>query len=69
LAKGGSGDLLAGMIGALLAQGLAPHQAAAVGVFLHGMAADRTAKRLSRTAMLPSDVLEDLAGIFLEQGR
>jgi hypothetical protein len=33
------------------------------------MAADRTAKRLSRTAMLPSDVLEDLAGIFLEQGR
>jgi len=69
LAKGGSGDLLAGMIGSLLAQGLAPHQAAAVGVFLHGMAADRTAKRLSRTAMLPSDVLEDLAGIFLEQGR
>ncbi|MGI6403728.1 MAG: NAD(P)H-hydrate dehydratase [Oscillospiraceae bacterium] len=69
LAKGGSGDLLAGMIGALLAQGMAPHYAAAVGVFLHGMAADRTAKRLSRTAMLPRDVLEDLAGIFLEQGR
>ena len=69
LAKGGSGDLLAGMIGALLAQGMSPRHAAAVGVFLHGIAADRTAKRLSRTAMLPRDVLEDLAGIFLEQGR
>jgi NAD(P)H-hydrate epimerase len=69
LARGGSGDLLAGMIASLLAQGMTPRAAAACGAFLHGMAADRTAERLSQTAMLPRDVLDDLAGIFAEYGR
>lgn len=40
LASGGTGDVLAGAIGALMAQGYAPDQAACLGVFLHGMAAD-----------------------------
>jgi len=69
LAKGGSGDILTGMIAALLAGGLAPKDAAACAAFLHGMAADRTALRRSQTAMLPSEILDDLAGIFLEYGR
>lgn len=69
LAKGGSGDLLAGMIAALAAQGLDPLYAAAVGAHLHGLAADRTALRLSQYSMLPSDILDDLAGIFVEYGR
>ena len=69
LAKAGSGDLLAGLIGSLLAQGLAPHLAAACGVYLHGAAADRTAKRLSQYGMLPQDILQDLCGIFLEENR
>jgi len=69
LAKGGSGDVLTGIIAALIAQGLDLVDAAACGAFLHGMAADRTAKRRSQTAMLPHEILDDLAGIFLEHGR
>jgi len=69
LAKGGSGDVLAGMIGALLAQGIPPREAAACGVFLHGLAGDRCAARRSQYAMLPHELLEDLAEIFLENGR
>jgi len=69
LAKGGSGDILAGMIAAFLGQGLPPRDAAACGVFLHGMAGDKAAARLSRAAMLPGDILNDLAQIFLEYKR
>ncbi|MCL2857207.1 MAG: NAD(P)H-hydrate dehydratase [Oscillospiraceae bacterium] len=69
LAKGGSGDVLTGMIAALIAQGLSAWDGAGCGAFLHSMAAGRTASRRSQTAMLPSEILEDLAGIFLDQGR
>lgn len=69
LAKAGSGDVLTGMIGAFLAQGVEPSAAAMCGAFLHGLAADRAAKRLSQYAMLPLDLLDDLAGIFLAAGR
>ncbi len=69
LARGGSGDLLAGIIAGLAAQGLEPWQAAVCGVYLHGLAADRCAKRLSMQGMLPSDVLTDLCAIFLENNR
>ncbi|WP_367924851.1 NAD(P)H-hydrate dehydratase [uncultured Ruthenibacterium sp.] len=69
LARGGSGDLLAGIIAGLAAQGLEPWQAAVCGVYLHGLAADRCAKRLSMQGMLPSDILTDLCAIFLENDR
>ncbi|MBQ1237463.1 MAG: NAD(P)H-hydrate dehydratase [Oscillospiraceae bacterium] len=68
LAKGGSGDLLAGMISGLCAQGYSPLKSAVCAVYLHGAAADRCAKRLSMYSMLPSDILEDLARIFAEKG-
>lgn len=64
LARGGSGDVLAGMLAALLAQGLEPTDAAACAVWLHGAAADRCAERLSQTAMLPHDILLDLGGLL-----
>ena len=66
LARGGSGDVLAGMIASLCAQGLEPFDAAVCGVYLHGEAADRCADRLSETGMLPSDILTDLCEIFTE---
>ena len=69
LARGGSGDILAGIIAGLAAQGLAPEDAAAVGVWLHGAAADRCAARLSMQGMLPEEILFDLCAIFLENGR
>ena len=67
LARGGSGDILAGMIAGLAAQGMSAEHAAASGVFLHGLSADRCAVRLSMQGMLPSDILTDLCNIFLEK--
>ena len=69
LARGGSGDVLAGIISSFAAQGIPPYEAAVSGVYLHGLAADRCAVRLSQTGMLPSDILTDLCSIFLENGR
>lgn len=60
MAVGGSGDVLAGVILALLGQGLDPLQAAAAGVWLHGAAGDLSARRIGQYGMLPTDILEDL---------
>jgi NAD(P)H-hydrate epimerase len=68
LAKGGSGDILAGMIASFCAQGLAVEEAAACAVHLHGLAGERAQARLSAYAMLPSELLPDLCEIFVELG-
>lgn len=65
MATGGSGDALAGIIGALAAQGMDPYHAAVCGVYLHGAAGDRAAARLSQHSMLPSDLIDELGGLFL----
>lgn len=69
MAKGGSGDVLAGMVASFLAQGIEPFDAAAGAVYLHGLAGDRCAARLSRCAMLPTDLIGALPELFLELGR
>lgn len=69
LAKGGSGDVLAGMLGALLAQGLAPELAAVCAVHLHGLAGERAAARQSDYGMLPSALPEDIRDILLSYRR
>lgn len=69
MARGGSGDVLAGMIGAFLAQGIAPEKAAMCGVYLHGLAGDRCAAKLSQMGMLPTDMIQELPALFLEFGR
>ncbi len=56
MATGGSGDVLAGLLGALLAQGMAPFAAACLGVHAHGAAGDRLAKRLGEVGLLASDL-------------
>ncbi len=58
LATGGTGDVLAGIIGALLAQGMNPPAAARVGVYLHGMAGDMVRERLGDAGLLASDLCE-----------
>ncbi|MDD3192275.1 MAG: NAD(P)H-hydrate dehydratase [Oscillospiraceae bacterium] len=68
LAKGGSGDLLAGMIAGFCTQGIAPLKSAVCAVYLHGAAADACSARLSQYSMLPSDLLEDLSRIFVAHG-
>lgn len=55
MARGGSGDVLTGIVGALLAQGFAPFDAARLGALIHGAAGDLAAKDLG-IAALPSDL-------------
>ncbi|MGN1131788.1 MAG: NAD(P)H-hydrate dehydratase, partial [Ruminococcus sp.] len=64
MATGGSGDVLAGVIGSLLAQGYSPIEAAACGVFVHGTAGDLAREDLGETSMLPSDVIDYLHKVF-----
>jgi NAD(P)H-hydrate epimerase len=64
MAVGGSGDVLAGMITGLLGQGIAPLEAAAAAVWLHGAAGDRCAEKLGQYAMLPRDLLEELPRVM-----
>ena len=60
MAVGGSGDVLAGGITALLGAGLPPLEAAACGAWLHGAAGDRCAAELGQYGMLPTDMLSAL---------
>lgn len=60
MAKGGSGDVLSGIIASLVAQKVDAFDAACLGVFVHGLAGDLAAEKLSKTAMLPSDIISYL---------
>lgn len=64
MAKGGSGDVLAGIIASLTAQGANPADAAAMGVHIHALVGDLAAQRFSKTAMLPSDIIACLPDIY-----
>ncbi|MGE4001376.1 MAG: NAD(P)H-hydrate dehydratase [Planctomycetaceae bacterium] len=60
LATGGTGDVLTGVIAALLAQGMDPFAAAQLGVHVHGMAGDLAAAQTSRRGLIASDLLAGL---------
>lgn len=60
MSVGGSGDMLAGIITALLGQGIAPLEAAACGAWLHGAAGDICAAEIGQYGMLPTDMLNVL---------
>ncbi len=55
MSKGGSGDLLAGLVGAFLAQSVSPVNAAIMAVYIHGLAGDIAAENYSMIAMTPTD--------------
>jgi ADP-dependent NAD(P)H-hydrate dehydratase / NAD(P)H-hydrate epimerase len=61
LASGGTGDVLAGTIGALLAQGCAPFAAACAGVYLHGAAGEVVRERFGDAGLLASDLPDEIA--------
>lgn len=64
MAKGGSGDVLSGMIASFLAQGFSPEASAVAGVYYHGLAGDRCKEKTSARAMLPTDMIEELKYLF-----
>ena len=66
MASGGMGDVLTGIIGALLAQQVEPLDAALLGVYLHGLAGDRAADQVGIPGLIASDVIEELPRILKE---
>lgn len=66
MAKGGSGDVLAGLMVSLLAQGMEPVKAAAAAVWIHGRAGDYAAEEKSHRGMTPSDLVEQLPKVWKE---
>jgi len=65
MATGGSGDVLTGIITGLLAQGYAPHDAAILGVYVHGLAGDKAAAKRGMEALIAGDITEHLGEAFL----
>ncbi len=68
MATGGTGDVLTGLIAALLAQGMAPFDAAQLGVHVHGLAGDLAAEELSKPGLIASDLLHLVGRAWCELG-
>ncbi len=66
LAKGGSGDVLLGMITSLLAQNYSSKEAAIFGVWLHGKAADISSEKIAKETMLATDVVDHISEVFIK---
>jgi NAD(P)H-hydrate epimerase len=68
MASGGTGDVLTGMIGGFLAQGLAPWEAGVCGVWLHGTAGDRAAQSKGVLSLMASDIIEEIPEVIRSMG-
>src|SRR5205823_621416 len=68
LATGGTGDVLTGVIAALLGQRLDPFEAARLGVHVHGIAGDQAAEELSKPGMIASDLLIQIGRAWCDLG-
>ena len=66
MASGGSGDVLSGIIGALIAQGFTPFSASQLAVYIHGRAGDLAAKQKGETSMIATDIIDYLSNVFIE---
>ncbi|NDH04864.1 NAD(P)H-hydrate dehydratase [bacterium] len=69
MATGGSGDILSGIIGALMGQGIEPYDAAILGVYLHGLAGDIAKLKLGEYSLTALDILKYLPSAFLVHGK
>jgi ADP-dependent NAD(P)H-hydrate dehydratase / NAD(P)H-hydrate epimerase len=68
MATGGTGDVLSGILGALLARGCTPWVAATAGVYVHGLAGDAAARRLGQESLLAGDVIDALPAAIRSLG-
>jgi NAD(P)H-hydrate epimerase len=66
MATGGSGDVLTGILTGLMAQGYSSVETAILGVYLHGLAGDIAAEKLSAEAMIAGDIIDNMGNAFLE---
>jgi NAD(P)H-hydrate epimerase len=64
MATGGAGDVLTGVVAALIGQGLSPFDAAVLGVYLHGLAGDIAAERLGEVSLIATDLIDHLGQAF-----
>ncbi|MBI2853732.1 MAG: NAD(P)H-hydrate dehydratase [Chloroflexi bacterium] len=64
MATAGTGDVLAGVIAGLLAQGVSPFDAACLGAYLHGMAGDMVSRELGSAGMIAGDLLPELPKVI-----
>jgi NAD(P)H-hydrate epimerase len=69
MATGGTGDVLTGLTGAMLGQGLEPFEAACLAAWCHGRAGDLAARKLGRVSLIASDLLEYLPIAIRESAR
>ena len=69
MATGGSGDVLTGMIAALIGQGLSALEAAQLGVYVHGLSGDIAAKELGQVSLIATDLLDFLPQAFKQVQR
>jgi NAD(P)H-hydrate epimerase len=65
MATAGSGDVLTGIITGLLAQNHSALEAAKIGVYVHGLAGDIAAKKMSQNSLIASDIVDNLTNVFL----
>lgn len=66
MAKGGSGDLLAGIIGGLLARGISPFEATFAGAYIAGKAAEKALEQSNEYSLLPSDTAKEVGFVVSE---
>ncbi|MEE8329109.1 MAG: NAD(P)H-hydrate dehydratase, partial [Thermodesulfovibrionia bacterium] len=64
MATAGTGDVLTGMISALLAQGLTPRNASILGVYMHGLIGDVVAKKKGKHSLIASDMINAIPAVF-----